>query len=75
MLSGSNLRKRLDRFFCHLNDFTLESIERVGMKPIPGITFEKEMKMKKKSAQAVKLPVLPSDHFGLLLKISPKVMI
>ena len=72
MLSGSRLRKRLDRLFCHLDDFELESIERVGMDPIPGVTYEKETKMKKKPAQSVRLPVLPSDHFGLLLKISPR---
>ncbi|MCO5578040.1 hypothetical protein L7F22_031878 [Adiantum nelumboides] len=72
LLTGSRLRKRLDRIFCRLQDFRLESIEMVGTKPIPGIMFEKEIKAKKQ-AQKVKLPVLPSDHFGLLLKIVQKV--
>ncbi|MCO5575231.1 hypothetical protein L7F22_029030 [Adiantum nelumboides] len=72
LLTGSRLRKRLDRIFCHLQDFRLDSIEMVGTKPIPGIMFEKEIKAKKQ-AQKVKLPVLPSDHFGLLLKIIQKV--
>lgn len=69
MLTGSRLRKRVDRIFCCLEDYHLQSIEIVGTKPIPGLTFEKEMKSKKQSKK-VKLPVLPSDHFGLLLKIS-----
>ena len=72
MLFGSRLRKRLDRMFCRLDNFQLKSVERVGMEPIPGVTFEKETKVKKKPSQTMKLPVLPSDHFGLLLKISPR---
>lgn len=71
MLTGSRLRKRLDRIFCCLEDYCFETIEIVGTKPIPGLTFEKEMKSKKQTKK-VKLPVLPSDHFGLLLKIRPK---
>lgn len=71
LLTGSRLRKRLDRIFCHLQDFRFESIEMVGTRPIPGVTFEKEIKAKKQT-QKVKLPVLPSDHFGLLLKIMQK---
>ncbi|KAI5072543.1 hypothetical protein GOP47_0012649 [Adiantum capillus-veneris] len=71
LLTGSRLRKRLDRIFCRLQDFNLESIEMVGTKPIPGVMFEKEIKAKKQ-AQKVKLPVLPSDHFGLLLKVIQK---
>ena len=72
MLSGSRLRKRLDRLFCHLDDFQLQSIEMVGRNPIPGVTFQKEMKVKRQP-QLVKLPVLPSDHFGLLLKLLPRL--
>lgn len=67
MLTGSRLQKRLDRIFCHLQDFKLMSIEMVGTKPIPGATFQKEKKVKKQ-VQQITLPVLPSDHFGLLLK-------
>ena len=72
MLSGSRLRKRLDRLFCHLDDFQLQSIEMVGRNPIPSVTFQKEMKVKRQP-QLVKLPVLPSDHFGLLLKLLPRL--
>lgn len=71
MLSGSRLRKRLDRLYCVLQDFKLESIERVGTTPIPGVSFQKERKVKKE-VQKMTLPVLPSDHFGLLLKISQR---
>ncbi|KAH7430899.1 hypothetical protein KP509_08G019700 [Ceratopteris richardii] len=71
LLTGSRLRKRLDRFFCHLQDFSLESIEMVGTQAIPGVMFEKEIKVKRESKK-VQLPVLPSDHFGLLLKIAQK---
>ncbi|KAH7430901.1 hypothetical protein KP509_08G019900 [Ceratopteris richardii] len=69
LLTGSGLRKRLDRFFCHLQDFSLESIEMVGTQAIPGVMFETEVKVKGESKK-VQLPVLPSDHFGLLLKIA-----
>lgn len=68
MLRGSRLQKRLDRMFCHLRDFKVESIEMVGLQPIPGKTYEKERKGKGQ-VQFTTLPVLPSDHFGLLLKL------
>ncbi|XP_002962993.2 uncharacterized protein LOC9661184 [Selaginella moellendorffii] len=67
MLTGSRLQKRLDRVFYHFRDFEVESIEMIGTKPIPGLTFEKETKK-----SLLKLPVLPSDHFGLVLKIRKK---
>lgn len=66
MLGGSRLQKRLDRVFCHLRDFKVESIEMVGTQPIAGLTYEKERKVKGQ-VQLTTLPVLPSDHFGLLL--------
>eukprot|EP00246_Nothoceros_aenigmaticus_P004087 TRINITY_DN1542_c0_g2_i1.p1 TRINITY_DN1542_c0_g2~~TRINITY_DN1542_c0_g2_i1.p1 ORF type:complete len:283 (+),score=45.50 TRINITY_DN1542_c0_g2_i1:90-851(+) len=68
---GRTLRSRLDRIFCHLKDFVLESIEMVGLQEIPGVTYEKEKKVRKQ-VQLITLPVLPSDHFGLVLKIRHK---
>lgn len=69
MLSGNrSLRKRLDRMFCQLRDFEAVSIEMVGTDPIPDLSYSKEKKVKGQ-VQLIKLPVLPSDHFGLLLKL------
>ncbi|KAJ1294772.1 hypothetical protein BS78_01G172300 [Paspalum vaginatum] len=70
MLSGNRkLQKRLDRFVCKLSDFKVESIEMIGKEAIPGITYIKEKKVRQEIRQLV-LPVLPSDHFGLVLTIS-----
>lgn len=70
MLQGNRtLQKRLDRFICHLTDFKLQSIEMIGMEPIPGLSYCKEKKVKNEFKKLV-LPVLPSDHFGLLLTLS-----
>ncbi|CAN6175539.1 unnamed protein product [Urochloa humidicola] len=67
MLIGLGLpaeRRRPDRFICKLRDFTLGSIEMVGVEPIPGVLrFDDKGNV---------LPVLPSHHFGLLLTICPK---
>ncbi|PKA58123.1 hypothetical protein AXF42_Ash019827 [Apostasia shenzhenica] len=69
MLSGNrNLQKRLDRFVCKLNDFGIESIVMIGTQAIPGISYYKEKKVRKQ-LQKLELPVLPSDHYGLLLTI------
>eukprot|EP00252_Welwitschia_mirabilis_P009251 TRINITY_DN2167_c0_g1_i1.p1 TRINITY_DN2167_c0_g1~~TRINITY_DN2167_c0_g1_i1.p1 ORF type:complete len:284 (+),score=53.63 TRINITY_DN2167_c0_g1_i1:915-1766(+) len=71
MLNGNRaLRKRLDRIFCHLNDFEIESIDMIGKDPIPGLFYVKEKKIKQET-KVLDLPVLPSDHFGLLLKFKP----
>ncbi|OEL14619.1 hypothetical protein BAE44_0024358 [Dichanthelium oligosanthes] len=70
MLSGNRkLQKRLDRFVCKLLDFKVDSIEMIGMKAIPGITYIKEKKVRQE-IRKLELPVLPSDHFGLVLTIS-----
>ncbi|XP_062211716.1 uncharacterized protein LOC133912814 [Phragmites australis] len=70
MLSGNRkLQKRLDRFVCKLSDFKVDSIEMIGKEAIPGITYIKEKKVRQETCQ-LKLPVLPSDHFGLLLTIT-----
>ncbi|KAK0579832.1 hypothetical protein LWI29_032232 [Acer saccharum] len=66
MLFGNRpLRKRLDRFVCNLNDFKLDAIEMIGMEAIPGVSYS-EKKMRK--GKLVR-PVLPSDHYGLLLQL------
>ncbi|CAA2965199.1 tyrosyl-DNA phosphodiesterase 2 [Olea europaea subsp. europaea] len=69
MLSGNRtLQKRLDRFVCKLRDFKISEIEMIGMDAIPGLSYMKEKKVKKQ-VQNMVLPVLPSDHYGLLLTI------
>ncbi|KAL7088655.1 hypothetical protein ACP275_13G141200 [Erythranthe tilingii] len=71
MLSGNRaLQKRLDRFICKLKDFKISGIEMIGRDAIPGVSYTKEKKVKGLVKEIV-LPVLPSDHFGLLLTISP----
>ncbi|XP_059624268.1 uncharacterized protein LOC132267196 [Cornus florida] len=71
MLTGNRtLQKRLDRFLCNLHDFKITGIDMIGMEAIPGVSYCKEKKMKKE-VQKLVLPVLPSDHYGLLLTIHP----
>lgn len=71
MLSGNRtLQKRLDRFVCKLRDFKINEIEMIGMDAIPGLSYSKEKKVRKQ-VQNMVLPVLPSDHYGLLLTICP----
>lgn len=70
MLSGNRaLQKRLDRFICKLPDFDVSCIDMIGTEVIPGLTYNKQKKMKNK-IQELSLPVLPSDHYGLLLTIA-----
>ncbi|XP_054786996.1 uncharacterized protein LOC129293203 isoform X2 [Prosopis cineraria] len=72
MLTGNRtLQKRLDRFICCLQDFKISSIDVIGMDEIPGVSYNKEKKVRKETKQLV-LPVLPSDHYGLVLTISTK---
>ncbi|KAM7506268.1 hypothetical protein LguiB_005172 [Lonicera macranthoides] len=72
MLSGNRtLQKRLDRFLCNLCDFKISGIEMIGTEAIPGLSYIKEKKVKG-VVQNLVLPVLPSDHYGLLLTISAK---
>ncbi|KAL6562261.1 hypothetical protein OROGR_003268 [Orobanche gracilis] len=72
MLSGNKtLQKRLDRFVCKLKDFRMSKVEMIGMDAIPGLSYVKEKKVKGQVQELV-LPVLPSDHYGLLLTICPK---
>jgi hypothetical protein len=59
---GGRQRLRLDRAFCRLlGAWALDSVELVGTEAIPGVQHE---------GQAV----LPSDHFGLLLRLRPAEM-
>ncbi|XP_028762991.1 uncharacterized protein LOC114721337 [Neltuma alba] len=71
LASNRTLQKRLDRFICSLQDFKISSIDMIGMNEIPGLSYSKEKKAKKETKQLV-LPVLPSDHYGLILTISTK---
>uniref|UniRef100_A0ACD5Z1I8 Uncharacterized protein n=1 Tax=Avena sativa TaxID=4498 RepID=A0ACD5Z1I8_AVESA len=70
MLTGNRkLQKRMDRFVCKLPDFEIDAIEMIGKEAIPGISYLKEKKVGK-NVRELELPVLPSDHFGLVLSIS-----
>lgn len=72
MISGNRkLQKRLDRFLCKLKDFKISGIEMIGMDAIPGASYIKKKKVKGQLKEFT-LPVLPSDHYGLLLTISAK---
>nr|GMD11380.1 tyrosyl-DNA phosphodiesterase 2 isoform X2 [Ipomoea batatas] len=69
MLTGNRtLQKRLDRFICSLRDFKISKIEMIGKDPIPGLSYCKEKKVRNE-VKKLTLPVLPSDHYGLLLEI------
>ncbi|KAF2304928.1 hypothetical protein GH714_000516 [Hevea brasiliensis] len=73
MLSGNRtLQKRLDRFVCNLRDFRISEIEMIGMEAIPGLSHIKEKKVRKE-VMMLKLPIFPSDHYGLLLTISGRL--
>jgi len=54
-----SLQLRLDRAFFKSNQWLLESIELLGKDAIEGVKYEGK-------------PVLPSDHFGLLVKLVAK---
>ncbi|XP_047308609.1 5'-tyrosyl-DNA phosphodiesterase-like [Impatiens glandulifera] len=72
MLSRNwTLQRRLDRFVCCLKDFEVSGIEMIGLEAIPGLTYLKEKKIRGEVCE-FKLPVLPSDHYGLILTISLK---
>ena len=70
MLRGY-LQKRLDRAFVKLKHFDVKRVEMVGTDPIPGVTYHKTVSNRGK-AQILELPVVPSDHFGLLLTLRGK---
>lgn len=66
MLSGY-LQNRLDRIFWKGDSLSLNRIEMVGKDPIPGLKY-----LKKTKATEKMLPVLPSDHYGLLAHFDVK---
>lgn len=69
MLSGNRgLQKRLDRFICKLKGFKISNVEMIGRDAIPGASYIKEKRVKG-LVKELSLPVLPSDHYGLLLTI------
>ncbi|KAG2300952.1 hypothetical protein Bca52824_037424 [Brassica carinata] len=73
MLSGNRaLQKRLDRFFCRLDDYKVGGVEMVGKEAIPGLSSYVKEKRVRGDVKKLELPVLPSDHFGLLLTLLPK---
>ncbi|KAJ3689022.1 hypothetical protein LUZ61_018186 [Rhynchospora tenuis] len=72
MLTGNrSLRKRLDRFLVKSTDFEATGIEMIGKDAIPGVKHFKDKKVRNE-VKRLELPVLPSDHFGLLLTLRRK---
>jgi tyrosyl-DNA phosphodiesterase 2 len=70
MLSANRpLQKRLDRFVFNLHDFKISAIDMIGTEAIPGLSYCKEKRVRNR-VQRLMLPVLPSDHYGLLLKVN-----
>lgn len=62
----NRLQNRLDRVLLRSRDWVVSSIHMVGQEAIPGVTYEREYKRGNK-----RLPVLPSDHFGLYAVMKP----
>ncbi|KAF8031643.1 hypothetical protein BT93_D0758 [Corymbia citriodora subsp. variegata] len=69
--ANCTLQKRLDWFLCNLHEFKITSIDMIGREAIASLTYCKEKKVRKELTNLV-LPVLPSDHFSLLLTIGSK---
>ena len=67
------LQKRVDRCFYKMKDFVVQSIELVGKEPIPDLRCEIVALQTKDGGEytgkPVSMPVYPSDHFELLVKI------
>ena len=61
----SRLRRRLDRLFFKLRDYRPAAAELVGTRPIPGVTHTETDSRGREAPR----PVLPSDHFGLLVTL------
>ncbi|CAI7890602.1 unnamed protein product, partial [Closterium sp. NIES-53] len=66
MLQGGRLRLRLDRCWLRLQHLRLHSLSLLGTHPILGGSYSKQRRVKGQPTM-VDLPLLPSDHFGLLL--------
>ncbi|XP_047057983.1 uncharacterized protein LOC124664525 [Lolium rigidum] len=70
MISGDpRMQGRVDRFVCKLLDFKIHAIEMIGKEAIPGLSYSIEKRLRK-GIRKLELPVLPSDHFGLVLSIT-----
>ena len=68
-----NYRNRFDRCLIHSARFRVVSATLVGTEPLPGLSLEKTKRFGG-AEQTRTLPVLASDHFGLLtvLEASPQ---
>jgi hypothetical protein len=64
MLMG-RLQKRLDRVLLCARDYEPAAVRMVGTAPLPGVTYEKVFR----NGGSKRLPVCPSDHFGLLMTL------
>ena len=67
MLLG-NMKKRLDRIVFSCRDFDATQVRMVGCEPLGALTYLK----KTYTGEVKRLPVLPSDHFGLVLTLARK---
>lgn len=71
-MMGGWLQKRLDRVLYNLTDFTVAGIKMVGTEPVTRkdgsvVTYVNEYRGRSETK-----PVLPSDHFGLMVTLKPK---
>lgn len=65
MLPYKNPGLRLDRVFARLADYRLSSISVMGREQLGGAKYTHRFK----NGGSKQLPVLPSDHFGLLVQV------
>ena len=63
------LRVRLDRALLRLTHWQAESVRLVGTEALPGVTRRRAGGERAPAGDAPPVPVLPSDHFGLLLTL------
>jgi tyrosyl-DNA phosphodiesterase 2 len=54
---------------CLLALLKISKIDIIGKEAIPGLSYIKEKKVRRE-VKMLELPVLPSDHYGVLLTIS-----
>lgn len=66
MLVGRWPGSRLDRVLCRLREWEVSRVQLVGTRPLCGKTYE----FTSRNGVVRTLPVLPSDHFGLLATFS-----
>jgi|Transcript_41004 hypothetical protein len=74
MLGGARLRKRLDRAFHKMEDFEVSAVRMVGTTPVLRADGSPETYSGRNPYNDVAWtrPVLPSDHFGLLVTLKPR---